>query len=70
MKTDSDFTPNTKFKPAHKVTYIGYEITSNGKNIEFDPRLFPERFSLKDGDMFVVKVMQDNSIVLERAEFE
>ena len=69
-KIKSDFIPNTIFKPVHKVTYLGYEITSNGKNIEFDARLFPERFDLKDGDMFVAKVTENNSIVLERAEIE
>ena len=70
MKIDSDFTPYNIFRPVDKVTYLGYEITSNGKNIEFDARLFPARLNLKDGDMFVAKVTENNSIVLERAEFE
>ena len=70
MQEKISFTPHSKLKPDHKVTYVGYDVTSNGKNIEFDARLSPERFDLKNGDMFVAKVTEENSVVLERAEFE
>ena len=65
-----EFTPYNQFKPFHKITFIGYEFTVNGKNIEFEDRISPEQLGLQNGDMFVAKVTDDGHIILERAEFE
>ena len=53
----------------HKMTFIGYEFTVNGRNIEFEDRINQHQLGVKNGDMFVVNVNQDGTIVLERAEF-
>lgn len=63
-----DFSPYNQWKPYHKITFIGYEFTINGKDIEFEDRVRPENLGVKDGDMYVVKI-QDNKVILERAEF-
>ena len=65
-----EFTPYNQFKPFHKITFIGYEFTVNGKNIEFEQRVSPEQLGIKDGDMFVAKVTEYGQVILERAEFE
>ena len=64
------FTPYSQFKPFHKITFIGYEFTANGKNIEFEERILPDQLGVKNGDMFVAKVTEYGQVILERAEFE
>ena len=64
------FTPYNQFKPFHKITFIGYEFTVNGKDIEFEERILPEQLNVKNGDMFVAKVTDYGQVILERAEID
>ena len=67
MQDNADgFVPFTKWKPFHAITFVDYEFTINGKNIEFDERVMPEQLDVKDGDKFVVKVDYFGRVVLVR----
>ena len=60
------FIPFTKWKPLDRITYIGYEFTINGDNIEFDERILPQQFDIKTGDTFVAKINEFGKIILEK----
>lgn len=62
-KTD-EFVPFTKWKPYHTITFIDYEFTINGKNIEFDERVMPDQLDVKEGDRFVVHINEYGKIIL------
>lgn len=63
---DNDFIPTTVWKPYPSMTFVGYEFTSNGFNIEFDERVMPEQLSVKHGDKFIVKINEYGRIILEK----
>jgi hypothetical protein len=60
----NEFVPFTKWKPYHTITFIDYEFTINGKNIEFDERVMPEQLGVKEGDRFVVNINEYGKIIL------
>lgn len=64
-KTD-EFVPFTKFKPYHKITFVDYEFTVNGKNIEFEERIIPQQLDVKEGDKFVVHITEYGQVILVR----
>lgn len=67
MQNDTeDFVPFTQWKPFHTITFVDYEFTINGKNIEFDERVMPQQLDVKEGDKFVVKVDHFGRVVLIR----
>lgn len=60
----NEFVPFTKWKPYHTITFIDYEFTINGKNIEFDERVMPDQLDVKEGDRFVVHINEYGKIIL------
>ena len=66
-KTD-EFVPFTKWKPFHKITFMDYEFTVNGKNIEFDDQLIKEQIDVNDGDKFVVRINENGKVIFVREE--
>lgn len=66
MNNNIDFTPYNKWRRFHKVTFIDYEFTINGKDIEFDEQLIPQQLDVKEGDKFVVKFGEYGNIILAR----
>ena len=63
---DTKFKPYTKLKPYHKMTFLDYEITINGDNIEFDKRIDPQQLNIEQGDKFVAKIDKNDKIILEK----
>ena len=70
METEDNFVPYNQFKPFHRITFIGYEFTVNGRNIEFEERIAPEQLGVKNGDAFVVKVTDSGRVIFEKVDFE
>ena len=62
----NEFIPFTKWKPFPKMTFVDYEFTVNGKNIEFDERVLPAQLEVSEGDKFVVKFGEYGKIILVR----
>lgn len=63
---DINFKAYNNFKPFHKMTFVQYEFTINGNNIEFDERVLPEQLNIKNGDTFVASVNEFGKITLEK----
>lgn len=66
LEKTNEFVPFTKWKPFPKMTFVDYEFTVNGKNIEFDERLLPAQLEVGEGDKFVVKFGEYGNIILVR----
>jgi formylmethanofuran dehydrogenase subunit D len=66
MSKETNFTPNTKWKPFYKMTFMDYEFTVNGKNIEFCQELLPQQLGVAEGDKFVVHVNEYGQVILVR----
>jgi hypothetical protein len=64
----NEFVPFTSWKPFHKITFMDYEFTVNGKNIEFDDKLMPMQLDVKRGDKFTVHIDDFGKITLVRDE--
>ena len=64
----NEFIPFTKWKPYHKITFLDYEFTINGKNIEFDERLMPQQIDVQEGDKFTVHIDEFGKVILVREE--
>lgn len=64
MQADDNFIPFTKWKPFPTITFVDYEFTINGNNIEFDERLIPQQLDVKEGDKFTVKINEYGRIIL------
>jgi len=62
----NEFVPFTKWKPFSKITFVDYEFTVNGKNIEFDEQVLPAQLEVQEGDKFVVKFGEYGNIILVR----
>ena len=62
----NEFVPFTKFRPYHKITFVDYEFTVNGKNIEFEERIIPEQLDVQEGDKFVVHITEYGQVTLVR----
>lgn len=62
-KTD-DFKPFSKWKPFHTMTFVDYEFTINGNNIELDERILPEQLNVKAGDKFIVQITELGRVIL------
>ena len=56
MQSEEDFTPGTPWKPFHTMTFLDYEFTIRGNDIEFDDRVMPQQLDVKNGDKFTVKI--------------
>ena len=52
------------------MLYVDYFFETVGKNILFDQELSPDSVQVKTGDKFVVKVNEDNRIILIRVDEE
>ena len=63
---DIEFKAYNNFKPFHKMTFVEYEFTINGNNIEFDERILPQQLNVKNGDTFVAKITELGHIILEK----
>lgn len=59
-----NFVPFTKWKPFHTVTFLDYEFTVKGSDIEFDERVMPGQLDVKEGDKFTVKINEMGRISL------
>lgn len=64
MQTEDDFVPFSQWKPFHTITFLDYEFTINGNNIEFDERVLPEQLNVKQGDKFIVKINEMGRVSL------
>jgi len=64
----NEFIPFTPWKPYHKITFLDYEFTINGKNIEFDERLMPQQIDVQEGDKFTVHIDEFGKVTLVRDE--
>ena len=63
---DIEFKAYNNFKPFHKMTFVEYEFTINGNDIEFDERILPQQMNVKNGDTYVAKVDDFGKITLEK----
>jgi len=68
MDKHNEFIPFTVWKPAYRMTFIGYEFTVNGKDIEFEERVMPMQLDVKRGDKFIVHIDDFGKVTLVRDE--
>lgn len=62
----NEFVPFNKWRPFPKITFVDYEFTINGKDIEFDERVMPQQLDVNEGDKFVVKFGEYGNVILVR----
>lgn len=66
-KGNDDFIPCTKWKRFPVMTFVDYEFTINGQDIEFDERVLPDQLDVKEGDKFTVKIDRFGRVILTRS---
>ena len=64
----NQFIPFTPWKPVYTMTFVGYEFTVNGRNIEFEERVMPMQLDVKRGDKFTVHIDEFGKVTLVRDE--
>jgi hypothetical protein len=68
LEKTNEFIPFTPWKPVYKMTFVGYEFTINGKDIEFEERVMPMQLDVKRGDKFIVHIDDFGKVTLVRDE--